>query len=186
MELFDFAPYWKRNESNWLLTLMNMISKKTMARTIANSYWNPSKQPYRCKIYGEVHNIHACITQFNSIHSQIRYLSKIAWKDYRGPEKRNTWFRGYHEGALIGLWNRFNEAEQEVRAQHGEAALVFIGEAIQRVNDKFDEDHPNTSSIRSKHKKSMHGHLKGRADSKNISINTKGNLDGQIKQRRLA
>ena len=149
-----------KTSGRWMETLVGVIARNNLCQVV----W---AQP-RCVIFGNKENIEV-VTLFSiQLISRIQDMAKQSWKEYNGPEKRNSYIRGYTIGAVAGIAIKLKENKAELEKQSNMTALVVANEKL--VQEAMKTKFHNLKSGRRSSSSSQDGRRQGVKDGKNMNI----------------
>jgi hypothetical protein len=103
------AEVERRHESDWVRSLYMVLAKANYCRTLLVI----SRGGDRIEILGEEHNIETVDALCRVLMEQLRGLSLSEFTKYQGPEKRNTYRRGFLRGAVNGIREQLEAQAKE-------------------------------------------------------------------------
>jgi hypothetical protein len=161
---FPLSDLEKSHEGQFIPNLLGVVAKANQCRVIfstANGTFI---------LVGQKHSIELTYYLVEQVAIKIREEARRAFKQYTGPEKRNTFFRGFYLGAVIGIKERLEEEEHEELKENQSYALVVhkVTDLVNSyVNDTFNLRNGGTGRAL----RGAGGFGKGKEAAKNISIN---------------
>lgn len=168
----------------WKSYLANQLSKLNSCKMYINTSYVPSDPRDRFsdnvkaisyRVVGRSSDVEMVRYFFNSIVTQIEYLSAAALKSGQGRGK--TFGNNFKHGATEVVVKRLQEMNQSVRAEHsqtyGSAALVLVDQKAEAV-EKWTEDHLKLEPGRKVAYQTAgdtQGYLAGRKAGEKVSLN---------------
>lgn len=121
-ELVELKDLLGRNEASWIYDLYRVGAENNFCMVI---YPYRMSDPYLFLI-GEPTSREFVHYFVHQLVSKLRALARKSWSEYEGPEKRNTFIRGFLAGAVVGIRQRlFTEREKVIRNTPQANALVL-------------------------------------------------------------
>lgn len=170
--IFDLEPLIASHESTWVEDFVAWVAKINYCdAVIYMGSLGTKKRGIKIAIIGKELNIQIVWYTCEQLVHRIRALGKQRFKEYDGPEKRNTYMRGYLKGAVISIYRKLQEAHNESLQNLEFALMVTSNKAALR--DFLNKAHPNLNHSQASNSKlsSEHGYTQGRIDGKNIGPN---------------
>lgn len=172
-----------RHEGAWLNSLFTVICRFNMCDCITMAKGKRGKDDMGyIAIIGKKVNVEVVYFLVDQLRERLKDMEVNAWHNYHGDEKRNSYRRGYLQGAVIGI--NYALAEQEVQRKRalqeemGELAyqnknldLMIITQ--QQKNDEFIKEALDEGDLKTKaHKKliSEDGKEQGQRDGYNMQV----------------
>lgn len=152
-----------KTSGSWMETLANVIAINNLCRAV---FAKPI-----IMIFGKSENIKVVNSLITSLVYRLKDMSKQSFKEYYGPEKRNTYFRGYLMGAVQGIAIKLKEnKEEQQRLDANITTLVVQTEKLvaQHMKDHFGD---RLRPSRNRRMISQDGADKGFMDGKQMDIN---------------
>lgn len=163
-ERVDLTKYMRRHESDWILKLFGATAKGNMVQIVTN------KSRTLAHLFGYKHNVEIAIYMAEQLISKLRLLARDDFRAYNGPTKRNTYIRGWLQGAAEAIQVRLSESIQKAqRNDPGVAGLVRKSEAD--ITNYKATIYPRLSSIGNRKLSGMDGRAQGYATGKRVGIN---------------
>lgn len=166
---FDLIGKQKRNDSDWVCSLVHIIATHNMSRAI---HLPPI---HKMVVLGEVHNIEVVLYLVDYLIPRIETACKNAWTMYWGDEKKNTFRRGFLSGCVAGINEKLKaQAAQMAAANNSMLGMIKVnGTELQKyVESVFGENtlkppNRNQGKLRSSAESKVLGYIAG----KNMQIN---------------
>lgn len=167
---FDTKILTTRHESNWAIYLYNACAKACFCTVLA--YGRSAATTFVTLIGTEV-NIEMLHLMASRLAVQIRKVARIEFARYVGPDKRNTWIRGFLKGACHGISQKLrNDAARIMIDQPQMSALVHDKDASMR---KYMEEHyPKLGVSKGRAGSSTDGYLRGKEVGSTMDVNQSG------------
>lgn len=174
----DLVPLMKRHESDWIMKLFSATSVGNMCKfVICNSART------EVHIFGFEHNIEIAIHMAEQLIPKFRQLARKDFKSYDGHEKRNTYIRGWLQGAAQAIRERLVVKLDEAKIKNSDVrALVTTTET--KIAEHLKSVYPRLGVARDRKLQSVGGRAQGYATGKSMSIN-KGVSGGSSSSRLL-
>lgn len=186
----DIDAWQAKTEAGWVQLLVNGVAHACMCRAVLHGYKRHAYDQGEMTIVGDMVNVGTAYYIIEQMVTKIGMAGSIAWKQYNGPEKRNTFRRGFLIGAVNAIVARLKEEEQKLLGagssytpvEQKQMGLILVNKrelAKQHMYNMF----PNLRSVVSRqgNLSGRDGHAKGREAGGNMDINrgtkTKGYLD---------
>lgn len=187
---FDAEELTKPHEGKWITNLARIIANFNMCSAIP--YGSTSK----IFIIGTPSNIEIVWYTCEMIANNLRPQWKVAFKKYEGREKRNTFMRGFLQGAVEGIQNQLatQQAREVWEAKQAEEKANKNSEdttAIMRINMQLQHARSNYTYIKSqwtitkvknKGLSGLNGKTQGYEHGKNMSLNKGISHPGKVSQ----
>lgn len=120
--LFDLNGKQTRHEAGWVNTLFSVIARYNLCRTLNRKGTRGKDDMGQVRIIGTAMNIELVYYIVLGLIDKIRAFCAEAWRRYEyqgGPEKRNTFKRGFYRGCVSGIFDRLaNDEEQRKSTEH--------------------------------------------------------------------
>jgi hypothetical protein len=102
-----------RHEAGWMEKLYSVIARANMCSALHFGGRRGDKDDMgQMAIFGKAMNIELVCYFVDQVSEKIRDMCSIAWKQYFGAEKRNTFRRGFFRGAVDGIKSQLITEEQ--------------------------------------------------------------------------
>ena len=161
---FGLELKYNKTDGDWMVRLYHTVAKFNLCKVIKIGHSN------KITILGEKYNIEIVTYICSQLVHTIKSLCSQRWKDYDGPEKRNTFKRGYYIGAVNGLYEKLEQQQQELnREMVGVTALIKTNEVA--IQEKVSQMFNNLKKGKSKRLSGSDGATLGKIDGKNLQIN---------------
>lgn len=167
MVVLKVSDYSYRTEGKWIRMLLSGIAIYNLCEVVIRSYGSSEDSEY-CLI-GTEDNTEIVVYLFNQLRTRISDLSKEAWKRYYGPEKKNTYLRGFLMGAAIGIRNKLQE-EWEKAQKENQSTTALIKSNAAELTDYKHSVFKNLKSKGYSSSSSIDGYLTGKKVGKSINI----------------
>jgi hypothetical protein len=152
-----------KTEGLWVYKLSHVIAEHNLCSSISNS------QYHLVYIIGKPVNVEIVQYTIESLISRIKIMSKIAYKEYIGPEKKNAFLRGYYMGVVVGIKCKLDTEFEKLKKDSQINALVLSNkDAIKVYENKM---YPDAKVKKLRELSAEDGFYKGVIDGNNISIN---------------
>lgn len=173
MEDFDLDAHQGKSDANWVHSLITVIANYSLCRAIKLSETVGARHNYDqgfVKILGETNNVAIVKFTVEQLISKIHIAEKLAWKVYIGPEKRNTFKRGFLVGAVVGIKSKLREQESQLTSTNTQMGLMVINKK-DAVNKFYADQFPGARVRGNKQLMSRDGKNQGYAAGYNMNIN---------------
>lgn len=177
----DTSNLTQGNEGGWVRKLAETIATYNLCHVIGSG-----SAVGIIYIIGSGTNCEVVWYTVEQLVNRLRPMARTAFKDYKGNEKRNTYIRGYLQGAVMGIGTQFmkSKLEQEREASVAETinenlripqatqALMIVGLVKyekQRVKQWID-DNMKLKSVAVPTYKSQSGKVQGYQDGSSMQI----------------
>lgn len=165
-----------KTEGDWVIKLYNCIAKFNLCRVIS------IKGTSKIMLIGDPYNQEIVVYTCVHLKHTIKSLRAKRYKEYFGPEKKNTYYRAYSQGAVNGIWDKLQAQKYEMERQNNNiTALVVTNDAL--LDTKVKEIFGETKSAKSRKLSGADGGSQGYVDGRNMNINKgiKGSNNAQTK-----
>ena len=154
---------WSKSDGKWLIRLYNYVAVNNFCKVVAHGNFTLS-------IIGEPANVDVVKYMVANIVPKIKQLRLKAWKEYNGPEKTNSFKRGYYAGAATGIYTKLRDLMEANKAKYdGLEGIIKMHNVV--VDEKTADEFGRLRSSKSRKLSSVSGFNQGHSDSKGISIN---------------
>jgi len=122
-----------KTSGKWMEALANVLARHNLCKVVLVA----QTQVY---IFGQPENVKVVSVLFTQLVHRLKGMSKQAFKDYNGFEKKNTFLRGYLLGAVRGIDTKLTENKREMEAKEvGMTAMVLASDKLvtQAVENHF-------------------------------------------------
>lgn len=167
---------YSKSDGDWMVRLYHTVSKFNLCKVIKIG------QSTKIVILGEKHNVDLVLFMCSQLVHSIKSLCSQRWKDYDGPEKKNTFKRAYYIGAVNGIHDKLEQQQKELeREMVGVTALVKTNEVA--ISEKVNEMFSKLKTGKARRLSGQDGAFLGYQDGKNMQLN-KGINNGQTTEKR--
>lgn len=154
---------WSKTDGKWLQRLYHFVAINNFCKSVSSGN-------YLVTLIGEPANVDVVKYMVANIVPKIKQLRLRAWKEYHGPEKTNSFKRGYYAGAASGIYTKLRDLREENKAKYnGLEGIIKMHDVV--VDEKTAEEFGRLTNSKSRRLSSVNGFNKGHSDSKGISIN---------------
>lgn len=155
-----------KTEGPWMISLYTTLGHYNLCRVIR--YGNQSN--FTVMIFGEQHNIDIVRYLHSQLVTKIKRLSTESWKTYTGPEKRNTYLRGYKVGVVQGIGAKLREQmEAQMAKYENMPGLVKVND--QAITDKIQSSLGRVRKSSGSRLSGQDGNSRGFMDGKGMNLN---------------
>lgn len=155
-----------KTEGTWVVSLYHTIAKFNFCRIIKISGTNS-----KIFLIGEKYNQEIVVYTCLQLKRMIKALRKQRYKDYMGREKKPTFYRGYSQGAVDGIYTKL-KAQQEANEVNLTGVTALVVNNTQALDNKVKElFEGGTRQSKPKKLRGDDGYGKGVQDGKNMQIN---------------
>jgi|SRR6478609_6955677 len=121
-ERVDLTDLMGSHEGTWVYKLYSVGARYNFCKTIMPYAYSANY----LTICGE--EMHREFTHYfvNQLVSKIRELSRRSFKEYKGPDKRNTYIRAFLEGAVTGIHNRLYQDRETAKRDMPQVAGLVV------------------------------------------------------------
>jgi len=172
----DLLP---KNEGKWIVSLIWGIMGLNFCRG-----WTIGGGKNGMVIIGESHNVEIVRYIVDQLIPRIRALGREHFKEYDGPEKKNTFLRGFYVGCVSGLLQRLRD-EQDKMVVGNEQVGGLILRKTAAVDKWMKTNAPPLVSGRSSRISSVGGWQKGKEVGSKMSIHKGVGGNNSLGQRLL-
>jgi hypothetical protein len=156
-EQLDTGPLTNRHESNWVVYLYNACAKTNFCKVIivggSGSTW--------IKVVGTKMNIEFLHFMVHQLIPKIRTLSRKSFADYVGPEKRNTFVRGWLKGCCNGIQTKL-ALQRRLEADTNAQVYGLVIQKDRAVNDFVERTFGRLGVSKGKAIKGRDGYVQGK------------------------
>lgn len=161
-----------KNEGTWGRKMFHIISTFNFCKVISTKrntvgYTVPQDYLY---ILGEANNVELVKLLAEQLMHQIKALEGFAWNQYQGYDKRNTFRRGYFQGAVAGIYTQLKRNQDRFKEDDKTNALIIRKD--QALKEFVEMQFPNLRKNRSTSLSSADGYREGYDTGKSMNINT--------------
>ena len=161
---FGLELKYNKTDGDWMVRLYHTIAKFNLCKVIRIG------KTTKIVIIGEKYNVDLVMFISSQLVHVIKSLCSQRWKEYNGFEKKNTFKRGYYSGAVVGLYSKLREQQEELnREVVGVTALIKTNEVA--IQEKVSQMFNNIKQGKSKKLSGNDGQTMGRIDGRNLQIN---------------
>jgi hypothetical protein len=168
-----------RHESDWVDRLIRALAKGNLCIAVGMTYGAPqvydNPNDYRegdIWIGGQPENIEMTQYMLDQLLSRARIMAKESFKKYPGPEKRNTYIRGFLRGFSIGIHEKLQANLSLYREDSSNPAALMIVNNNQAVQLFTKSKFPNlVSAARGSSLKGAGGLEQGKTAGRNTTVN---------------
>lgn len=170
--LMDFA----KTEGQWQIYLINNVAQWNFCTAITSRDALGNLIVY---VIGKPEDI-AFVKELNAwLQEQIYGAARVAWRNYYGPERKNTFKRGFYMGATGVVGRRLKEQRESMERQLGEQVTAIIVRSDAMIQDFMAVHYPYLSMGRQSHVTGAHGYQAGRQAAQQMDISSRGHkLEG--------
>ena len=192
--LYNPNDFTRPHEGKWITTLTDTIARFNMGRVIITK--NRATGEDNIYIIATKSNAELIWYTVEMLSDRIRPMAKAAFSKYVGPEKRNTYIRGYYLGACAGIREQLtknredeiNEArmlesmkvESRNESQTTQLAIANMLQVNERKLTNYIQENFRLRSGSGPKSKGMNGRQQGKVDGSNMNLGV-----GQRNQRRI-
>lgn len=160
----NLTDYMTRHESDWIMKLFSATSRGNMCKVVTN------KARTWIHIFGYEHNIEIAIYMAEQLIPRFRQLSKEDFKAYRGLTKRNTYIRGWLQGAAQAISERLVETLDKAKQQNTQINALIVKSDF-AIKEYRATKYPSMKPLNNRSLQGLDGRAKGYNTGKSISIN---------------
>lgn len=170
--LIDLDEQGTKVDGGWLISLLNYLCRTHLCKLIQIHARNKI-HGHGC-IIGKQVNIETVRMLYDYLVPIGKNLANKRFNEYAGPEKRNTWKRGYYKGFALAIFHRLQKEEEiekkDLAIESQMTSLVlFNNKAIaEYVGERFKGAIRQSSAPKTK---SRDGRSFGYQDGSNVSLN---------------
>jgi hypothetical protein len=164
-ERLDTASLTGPHESNWVVYLYHACCKTNFCSVLVRS-----ASSTEISIIGTDMNREFLHFMVHQLVPRVRQLAKKSWSEYDGPEKRNTYIRGFLRGCCKGIQSKLalDLMGQQRAAEQVNALVVQKDRAVQMW---IQQNIGRTGTIRARGMSGRGGYENGMEAGRNININ---------------
>lgn len=164
--IVDLALYMRRHESDWIMKLFSAAAVGNLCQPII------LKRGPRTMvdIIGMPHNIEIAIYTAESLIPTLRELAKKGFKEYQGPDLRNSFIRSFLLGAVIAIRKRLtSELESAARENNQVHGLIRTTEVA--VSEFLNKKYPKLERMKPRKLGSNAGLRAGHEAGQKVGLN---------------
>lgn len=113
-ELWELDEHQTKHEADWVVYLFVAIADVNMCKSFHYIRRRKKYDQGQIAVVGSPLNVSLVYFICEQLIAKIRIAHKLAWKNYSGPEKANTYKRGFLSGAVIGIKMKLKESQKEL------------------------------------------------------------------------
>lgn len=177
-ERFDLNAHQSKTDSDWVMQLFQTIAKHNMCQVVHILRNRKKYDQGEASVIGSPQNVQLVYYVVEQLIAKILIAKKLAWKEYDGFEKANTFKRGFYRGCVKGIKLKLDEAkqavEQEIKASgeiHAKNFELMVIANHDASVAKMQEIFPNLRKSASASLSSTAGYMKGISAGRNMDIN---------------
>lgn len=174
----DTGAYSTKTEGDWVAELAAVIAKFNLCTVIGT----PKARSY-IYLIGKPSNTELCWYIIEQLINRLRPMAREAFKVYTGPEKRNTFIRGFYRGAVQGIHKQLAEKarKEEYDADQDRSNGLLGTTALMTVNMVAKHNADNQAYIKARYRvkpgratrlSSLSGRAAGQKAGYGMSINS--------------
>lgn len=164
IEIFDLKPLLSRHESDWIEKLYSVASRLNFCMAIFSS------KTTELKLVGTEMNREFTHYLAGQLIPKLRTLAHKSFSEYNGPEKRNTYIRGFLRGAVMGIRERLLGDLEKMKKENTQVqGLVLMKDRA--LKEFIQKEFPHLSSRNSNRLGGKEGAYQGYVAGKNVPIN---------------
>jgi hypothetical protein len=164
-EMFDTETLTNPHESNWVVHLYNACSRANFCKILVRNATGTN-----ITIIGTDMNREFLHFMVHQLVPKIRHLAKGSWLAYGGPEKRNTFIRGFLKGCCRGIATKLN-LDLFAQQKNQEQVNALVVQKDRAVQQWMDTHIGRVRSVGMNTGSGRHGYDQGVEAGKNININ---------------
>jgi len=154
---------WSKTDGRWLLQLYSYVGRFNFCKVVSHG-------TNLITIIGEPVNVDTIKYMVANIVPKIKQLRGKAWREYHGPEKTNSFKRGYYAGAASGIFAKLRDQQEANKVKFsGLEGIIKLHNVM--VDEKTAETFNSLRSAKGRQLSSVSGFNRGHSDSKGISLN---------------
>jgi len=185
-EPFDLDAVQAKTEAGWLARLIQVLAQSCMCIVITTKTHRHAYDQGKITVVGEDHNVATVFYILEDLMGKIDAAWKIAWKEYTGFEKRNTFKRGFLRGAVDAIFHKLDRqkiAMTTAADPHNSSMALMIKNKLELAMEHAYTVFPNLRSktTRSSSLSGRSGYGMGQEAGSRMDIN-KGSGGGKPKQ----
>lgn len=166
-KIYKLGQRWKKNEGEWITQLFIALCQYNFCQVIR--FQHRHKQFENLMLIGKEFNIDVIIYAADQFIDRLRPMSKAAWENYNGFDKKNRYIRSYFLGAVVGIRDKLQKEWQELQKQNPNAKAIILSNE-EALNHYVNDNVGKTKEKRFRGSDSYDGFQKGRRDGNNMSI----------------
>ena len=171
-----------KNEGKWIHALYNILCKYNFCKMITNTSKYNTKADYAILI-GTKDNVESVKFLAEQLEARIRTAEKGAWTRNNSREKRNTFRRGFFQGAVFGIHSQLMEKRAMEQMQNNKVTALVLSRDTKLKEFIQNEFSRLTQGKANRGLSGANGHSMGYETGKNMNIN-KG-VEGTISNKYL-
>ena len=165
----------QKNEGKWIYSLYNVLAAHNFCKLVLSSFFDIKlrKTNQFVVLVGKKDNVETVRFLGDQLENRIRMLEKKAWgsKPLFVNEKRNTFRRGYFQGAVWGIDKQLKLAKEKAMANNTNV-YALVKTSDNQLNDAMQKLFTNLREGRqSRGSSSTMGTTLGFQDGLNMNIN---------------
>lgn len=125
-EIFDCSELTKAHEADWVPYMYSACQYATFTKVRIFT------KSMKVIIFGEEHHKEMLHFMAAQLIVKVRILARESFKAYTGPDKRNTYFRSFYKGAVVGIQRRLR-TEQTNTVNQQQYGIVLASD--KRLDD---------------------------------------------------
>lgn len=130
---FDLEAYQGRHDAGFGAKLLGVIARFNFCQVVLRPQRRHEYDQGLADLLGKPHNVEVCIYMLDYCKTHIVRMEKEHWGRYQGIEKRNTYRRGFYQGAVVAIAERLHAQQQEtINNQASETNA-----SVSSVSDQF-------------------------------------------------
>lgn len=169
-ETVDLNELQTKTEADWVVRLFGVIAQYNLCSVIRHVTKQKEYDQGYVAVIGKAHNIEIVNYTAIALIPKIRYAEKNTWGNYSGPEKRNTFKRGFLLGCIAGINAKLKE--QQVAMQRESTSITALVQTNSlEIREFIQNQYHNLKSSKSTGTSSNHGKQMGFEAGKGMSLN---------------
>lgn len=176
--ILNWMDLTNRHESDWVKFLIHKIAVGNMCRAVGLTFdpqngLYPTGQKHRegdIWLGGQPENLEMAQYMIDQMVVRARMAAKTAFKTYDGPEKRNTFIRGFLRGFALGLGEKLLESLKQHTQEATSSTGLMIIKNSQAVDLFTKSKFPNLSATGAHKLSGKSGNEMGRETGRQTSI----------------
>lgn len=176
----DLEKYLARHESDWIEHLFGLLSKGNLCYAVLHRSSN------KLSIMGQPHNLDLVLYIAEQFIARARVMARESFKNnYEGPEKRNTYIRGFLRGFAQGVGLRLKEEMDRATSNEPQTQGLMVINNNAALTAFVQQKYPRLRSSSSSRLSGSGGIAAGVTAGRNTTAH-KGVSASTFSQRRLA
>lgn len=160
-------------ESDWMSTLLHVIAKHSMCKTIRMNKNTMYKEGFiDMHIIGEHFNIETVTYLFDQLVARIRQSRLQAYKyakDIHSDLKKNAYYRSYSLAFTTAIASKLKTQEEEIKIEYSEStSLMVLNEDL--LNEKAAQEYGLLTHAKPRSLKNFLGSIHGKRDGDKAQI----------------